>query len=110
MDEINRLYNWLMENKDFYGWRVEKFDHHPNDIKFYNPWYQVIIYDKDDGRLWDAVWHSFSYGFKQGLLEIMGDEIVNEDEDGDSVVGWLTADDVIERVIKAYGEPKMKEE
>lgn len=105
MDEINKLYNWLMEHKDFYGWRVDKFDHHPH-LSF-SPWYQVIIYDKDDGRLWDAVWHSFSYGFEEGLLEILGDDLVDEDEGcGSGVAGWLTADDVIERVIKAYGEPK----
>ena len=108
MNEIDRLYNWLIENKDFYGWRVEKIDHHPYNT--FAPWYQVIVYDKEDERLWDAVWHSFSYGFNRGLLEIMGCDIVNEEEDGDCVVGWLTADDVIERVIKVYGEPKMKEE
>lgn len=108
MDEINKLYNWLMENKDFYGWRVVKLDHHPHDS--FSPWHQVIIYDKDDVRLWDAVWHPFSYGFEEGLLEIMGEKLVYVEEDSDSVVGWLTADDVIERVIKAYGEPKMKEE
>ena len=107
MDEINKLYNWLTEHKDFYGWRIEKVDRDPYGS---SPWHQVIIYDKGDEGLWDAVWHSFSYGFKQGLLEIMGDEIMNEEEDGDGVVGWLTADDVIERVIKAYDEPKMKEE
>ncbi len=107
MEEINRLYNWLMEHKDFYGWRVEKLDHHPHNS--FSPWNQIIVYDKNDERLWDAVWHSFSYGFEESLLEIMGGDIVNEEEDCGTVAGWLTADDVIRRVIKAYGEPKMKE-
>lgn len=41
-----------------------------------------------------------SFGFKQGLVEIMG-IIVSEDA-GDSVEGHLTADDVIKRIEKYY--------
>lgn len=46
-------------------------------------------------RKWDVICHRGSYGAEQGLLEIMG-TIVRPC--GDSVEGWLTADDVIARI------------
>lgn len=46
-------------------------------------------------RISDAVCHSGSYGHQKGLLEIMG--LVNEEEVGDEVEGWLTAEQVFER-------------
>ena len=58
---------------------------------------QVIVYDDKGSYKWDAICQIGSYGYKAGLLEIMGD-IVDEGEDGDSVAGWLTAENVIERV------------
>lgn len=58
---------------------------------------QVIVYDTDGNIKWDAICQYGSYGYKEGLLEIMGD-IVDEGKDGDSVAGWLTAENVIKRV------------
>lgn len=57
---------------------------------------QIIV---EDGRkrLWDAVCTRFSYGGKDGLLELYGKALLGN---GD-VKGWLTADDVIELVKKA---------
>lgn len=46
---------------------------------------------------WDAICQKGSYGFESGLLEIYG-SLVNKEIDGDSVVGWLTAEDVILRL------------
>lgn len=45
---------------------------------------------------WDAICHTYSYGSDKDLLEIMG-VIVSEDA-GDSVEGYLTAADVLERI------------
>lgn len=50
---------------------------------------------------WDVICHRGSYGYEEGLLEIYGD-IVDWRKDGDSVVGWLTAEDVIRRVEGLY--------
>lgn len=58
---------------------------------------QIIVYDEDGYRIWDAVCTKYSYGHERGLLEIMGD-IVDGRRMGDSVEGWLTAQDVIDRV------------
>ena len=42
-----------------------------------------------------------SYGHEEGLLEIMG--LVNEEEVGDdSVEGWLTAEEVFDRIWDDY--------
>lgn len=57
--------------------------------------HQIIVYDKKGNKIWDAICHKGSYGYEQGLLEIYG-TIVRPC--GDSVEGWLTADDVIERI------------
>lgn len=58
---------------------------------------QVVVYDTEGNIKWDAICQYGSYGYNEGLLEIMGD-IVDEGKDGDSVAGWLTAEDVIRRV------------
>lgn len=49
-------------------------------------------------KLWDAICHEGSYGHEEGLLEIYGN-LVSE-KDNDSVVGYLTAYDVIRRIEK----------
>lgn len=58
---------------------------------------QIIAYDDDWRRVWDAMCTAHSYGGRHGLLEIMG-KIVDRKKDGDNVVGWLTAEDVINRL------------
>lgn len=62
----------------------------------------------DDKWLWDAICHSFSYGHESGLLEVMGDCLLtNEERKCDSVQGYLTAEDVMWRV---HNMAKIKEE
>lgn len=59
---------------------------------------QIIVY-KDSARKnrwWDAICQVGSYGYEEGLLEVMGEPVVLE-SDGDDVCGWLTADAVIKR-------------
>ena len=41
-----------------------------------------------------------SYGHEEGLLEIMG--LVDEEKTGDSVEGWLTAEEVFDRIWDDY--------
>lgn len=64
---------------------------------------QVIVYDDEGNRLWDAVINKASYGHEKGLLEIMGSAIVKKvslmgDDDEDDVLGWLTADEILEKI------------
>ena len=57
--------------------------------------HQIIVFE-DGERSWDAICQRGSYGWEDGLLEVMGEPVVKPG-DGDSVCGWLTADEVIER-------------
>lgn len=57
---------------------------------------QIIVH-RDGKRDWDAICHPGSYGYEQGLLEVMGDRVVRE-SDLDRVCGFLTAQQVIDRL------------
>lgn len=59
-----------------------------------------VVYPSVKDCVCDAVCHSYSYGHEKGLLEIMG--LVNEEEVGDSVEGYLTADEVFARIKADY--------
>ena len=53
------------------------------------------------GTLCDAVYHNFSYGNEDDLLEIMG-ALTEEEAENDSVLGWLTPEEVAERFVYCY--------
>lgn len=84
MTELEKLKNYL----DDHGY-VSKWC----DIFSSND--QIIVYadDKATVRSWDVVCHEWSYGGKDGLLEIYGSLL-------DDVDGWLTADDVIKKYLE----------
>lgn len=92
MSELDKLEAYLKEN----GIGYKRID----EPSAGNPWprHQVLVFGQDGEIAWDAICHRGSYGFEQGLLEIYGNIVA--EEDGDSVVGWLTAEDVIERIRK----------
>lgn len=52
--------------------------------------------------LFDAICNEFSYGGKQGLLEVMGKWLIGNRD----VVGWLTVDDVVKLINKKLEEKK----
>lgn len=89
MSELDKLEKYLKEHG--YEYTREDVDGEP-----YTDVHQIVVYENSQ-RLWDAICHSGSFGYDQGLLEVMGD-IVWYDIDGDSVRGWLTAEDVIARI------------
>jgi len=101
LTELSKLEKWLKENNIKYQRRET-----PPFPKEYNPFiddedfgarHQLWIADNNGEYLWDAICQYGSYGYEEGLLEIMG-VIVDEEKAGDSVEGYLTADEVIERV------------
>lgn len=62
---------------------------------------QVIFMDVRTGeRVADCVCHSGSYGHERGLIEAMGAPLVNEEEVGDTVEGWLIAIDIMARICE----------
>ena len=59
-----------------------------------------VGYPNFENTVCDAVCFPGSYGYEQGLLEIMG--LVDEEEVGDTVEGYLTAVEVFQRIYKHY--------
>ena len=55
----------------------------------------------DENCIIDAIEHRGSYGRESDLLEIMG-LLTPEEEEYDSVAGFLTAEDVFERIKKHW--------
>lgn len=60
-----------------------------------------IWYPSKENNVCDVICHKYSYGYEQGLLEIMGLLTENESEI-DSVAGWLTPEDVFERIWRHW--------
>lgn len=98
--ELNKLEQYLIDR----GIKYERFD---NDDVPYSSTIKYALKESErhqicvpcysaDGREWDAICQRGSYGAEDGLLEIYG-SIVSENA-GDSVEGWLTAEDVIKRI------------
>lgn len=96
MSELDKLEFYLKEH----GIRYKRIDE-PAFIPMLDRGdvgrHQIVVYDEEGGTKWDAICQFGSYGYGEGLLEIHGN-IVDEKKDGDVVVGWLTADDVIARI------------
>lgn len=95
MNEIVRLHKMLNEANIPHTFTDDMF----RDYILY-PSYQIII-KKDGNRLCDAVYHSGSYGYYDGLLEIMGG-LTEEETKIDEVLGYLTADKVFKRFKYCY--------
>ena len=65
--------------------------------KYVTERHQIIVY-KDKTKVWfDVICHYGSYGFDQGLLEIMTDDKRLVDT-SDGVEGYLTASEIIARL------------
>lgn len=89
MNELDKLEAYLKEH----GYRYERIE--KDASKFECERHQIIIYDENDERQWDAICHRGSYGYEAGLLEVMGEKVVRVQ---DSVEGYLRADEVIKRL------------
>lgn len=66
-----------------------------------------VWYPTQKNPVCDVICHKYSYGGKDGLLEIMG--LVDEAKTGDTVEGCLTADEVFERIAKHHRTHKTAE-
>lgn len=102
MSELDKLEQYLKEH----DYPYERIDEEGSKIPGIIPGieipfgsiHQLIVYgDKEKSkRLWDAVCHYGSYGFEQGLIEVMGKPVVRSEEY--SVEGYLTAEEIIKRL------------
>lgn len=90
MTEFNKLENYLRKANCPY----ERID--TND---YGLERHMIFVPNEKDREWDCICFPGSFGYKDGLLEIMGNIVEGEDD----VEGFLTADQVIQKIEKTYG-------
>ena len=60
-----------------------------------------ITYSQFGRQVCSVIEHSYSYGSSKDKLEIMG-LLTPAESDNDSVAGWLTADDVFNRIFSAH--------
>ena len=95
LHELDLLENYLQGNRIPY----ERIDVEPLKVKGeFMDQHQIIVYAdlEKRKRSWDAICQFGSYGYEEGLMEVMGAPVVR-DEDGGSVCGYLTASEVIKR-------------
>ncbi len=95
MNEIKRLHKMLNEANIPHTFTDDMFE---SWIMY--PSYQIVI-EKDGTRLCDVVYFNGSYGYEEGLLEIMGG-LTEEERGYDEVLGCLTADEVFKRFKYCY--------
>jgi len=97
LDELERLKALLDDNNIEYKFIFERAS---------NPKYNrrlVKLYDNYGSEVLSAICHYGSYGYEQGKIEIMG-LLTKEEAKHDSVVGWLDAKNVFERIKKYLKE------
>lgn len=106
LTELNKLEEYLKENDIPYVRRDDIPESTDVQKRYFEElgfdFHQIVVPDLNDWA-WDCICHKGSFGCEEGLLEIMGCLV---EEDGD-VEGYLTAEDVIER-IKKYGNDKKR--
>ena len=90
LQELDKLEQYLKAR----GIKYEREDRF-SMTRYEQDWHQISVPCSGPEKEWDAISHRGSYGYEEGLLEIMG-SIVHDC--GDQVEGWLTAEDVIERI------------
>ncbi len=97
MSELDILTQYLKDhNIPFERYDCSKEDFEINDeCAFYIDRHQICV-PNQQYILWDVICQEGSYGYRDGLLEAYGD-IVEVD---DTVEGYLTAQDIIERIEK----------
>jgi hypothetical protein len=96
-NEIFKLKSLLEENHIPFEW-IEHND--------YRNGYQICYPEKDEKCVCSVIEHSFSYGNEKDLLEIQG--LLTAEEECDSVLGNLTADDVFQRILSHWNGTKEK--
>ena len=93
LSELDKLEAYL-KAKGIRYWRDDQQVHVGQYVVDHH---QIVVLDGNERRVWDAICRTGSYGYEKGLLEVMGSPVVRK-SDGDDVVGWLTAAEVIARL------------
>lgn len=100
MTELDKLEKYLKDNNIPH----QRIDERPNltnmqGLELFGLGYdfhQICVPSRTNCEF-DVICHKGSYGYEEGLLEIMG-LLTEEEAEEDSVLGYLSAEDVIERI------------
>lgn len=95
--EKNNMYNEIFKLKEL----LEK-GNIPFEFKNFHDGYQIIIKNKNNFRIADAIENKYSYGVEEDLLEIMGGVTEEEEEEFGGVLGWLSSEKVFKRFKYCY--------
>ena len=99
LTQLDKLERYLKEN----GIRYERFDKEElidqDNLRYELERHQIYVPCSEEAE-WGVICQRGSYGAEEGLLEIYG-SIVRSDA-GDSVEGYLSAENVIERIEEAH--------
>lgn len=97
---MKRKYNEILKLKDMLESAKIPFDF----SKAYNG-YHIVYPPANYKRVCSVIEHDYSYGKEKDLLEIMG-LITEEEKDAwdDDVFGYLTAEEVFQRIKNHWGE------
>ena len=94
LKELDKLQEYLEKNNILH----ERIDRSPlpalPGMEAIGGRHQINVIDEDHNVIWDAICHYGSYGYEEGLLEVMGEALIGHDD----VEGYLTADDVIKMI------------
>lgn len=94
MSELDKLQEYLKRKE----YKFERVDRDSAKGKR-NEWHQIIVYHGDSSKWFDAVCQPGSLGYQDGLLELMGPlSIMRPRDKYDSVEGYLTAQEIINRL------------
>ena len=101
LEDANIPFDWI-ENRGYGKERIEKLKQiSPKMAEHYQ-----ICYPSYKKRVLSAIEGFSTYGEVNDLIEIMG-LLTPEEEKDDEVVGWLTAEDVFNRIKKHYEKERM---
>lgn len=82
---------WALNQRETHPELDDRFSVKQEKAEKKRPWMdggeQITAYDAAGNRIWDGIWSLGSYGFDQGLIEVMGAQLLGHDD----VEGWLTA-------------------
>lgn len=93
LNEMNKLETYLKDNKIKYS-RIDN----PGIFmmgRMIGEQHKIQVNDENGNWIWDVICNDGSYGFSEGLLEYWSKK---EADKGGDVSGWLTAEDVIQKI------------
>lgn len=105
-NEIHKLHEMLLDAGIEHEWVDRNPTGYPKQVTsthLIDFGWQIVVYRPNGSRLISVIEGYGTYGVINDLLEIMG-LLTPEEEEHDSVCGYLTAEDVFERIERAVNE------